>query len=119
MSVRALAGSRLPDSSFGRIRADPRNHRSETVGTLSGQVLLEAEFGKYWFRVYRQNLIGFLAIVNSKENGDQPAHDMRVAVGLKSKLRRSAVVSTRDTPCKPDLAGATAHLIFFGSELIW
>ena len=61
-----------------------------------------------------KDLIGGVLVVDRKQDGDEAAHDVGVAVGLERQLRYAAV--RLHVGCEPDLARAAAHLVGVRSQ---
>ena len=64
-------------------------------------------------RVGGQDLLRALAGIKRKQNGDQAAHDMGVAVAVEGERRAGGAVRL-DMREQPDLAGAASHLVGLG-----
>jgi uncharacterized protein DUF6456 len=97
------------------VGTDALDHGGEPVGALRRQMLLEAELAEDRLRIGRQDLVGMPALVGGKQDRDQPAHDVGVAVALKRQARRLPVAL--DGGREPHLAGAAAHLVALGAQL--
>src|SRR5690606_16758797 len=92
---------------FAGVRPNTFDHRGEAVGALRREVLLEPELGQDPAGIDCENLLGRLVLVDREQDGDQPAHDMRIAVALKTQPRLPRPVGRRhDLGYQPDLAGA-------------
>src|SRR5262245_32355200 len=75
----------------------------------------EPELGKHGPGIRAQDLLGRAALVERKQNGDQAAHDVGIAVTLKAEDGGFAG-SGAAFAGKPNLAGAAAHPIGLGAQ---
>src|SRR5262249_27453421 len=121
-AARRCAGARrlTPDPLGGAragVGANALHHGKEAVGALRRQMLLEPELGKDRARIAREDLARGEPLVDRKQNGDQAAHDVRVAIALEEK--DGALGAVADGACKPDLAHAAAHLVAFAAQALW
>jgi hypothetical protein len=102
-----------------RICHNALHHRSETIGALRRQVLLEAELGEHRSGIGQENFIWRLVLVDRKEDCDEAANNMRVAVPTKAEERRQLRIGRiDDVHREPDLAGAAANLVGFRSQRV-
>src|SRR5207344_2171832 len=67
-------------------------------------------------RIDANDLVRAPARVDRKEDGDQPPHDMGVAVTLEDEARRGPVGRAIDLGREPDLTGAAANSVRFRSR---
>src|ERR687887_533432 len=94
------------------IGLDSLHHGSEAIRALRRQVLLEAELGEQRPSVGREDLLRGLVLIKCKQDRNQPANNMRVAVATESETwTRVRVGRKGDVRCQPDLAGATPHFV--------
>ena len=75
------------------VGADPLDHRGESVRALRRQVLGQLETPEHALRIDPNDLVRAPARVDRKEYGDQPPHDMGVAVALEVEAGRGPAVA--------------------------
>jgi hypothetical protein len=76
---------------------------------IRGQVLAEAHAAENGFRVGLGDFARRLAGIEGEQDGDEPTHDVRVAIAPESEHRLAVPRGLLD---QPDLARAAAHLVF-------
>src|SRR6185436_18133 len=77
----------------------------------------QAEALKQRDRVSGKNLLGGLAGKHREQDGDEPAHDMSVAVAAEGE-RRSTLAIGAHGGRKPDLARTALHLVLVRAILV-
>jgi len=65
---------------FARVLADPLDHRHKAVGALWRQVLLEMKLAKDAVGINGEDVVGGLAGIERKQDGDQAPDDMGITV---------------------------------------
>jgi hypothetical protein len=80
-------------------------------------VLGQPETPERALRIDPNDLVRAQARVDRKEDGDQPPHDMGVAVALEAEARRGPGGDAIDLGRKPDLTGAAANFVRLRSPL--
>ena len=91
MSGDLAARRRLAAMAAGGVGADARDHRGKAVGALRRQMLLETRARRRWDRGrWRGSRRHASAVVDGEQDRDEPAHDVRVAVGVERERGRAA-----------------------------
>jgi hypothetical protein len=77
-------------------------------------VLAQSQPLEQFDRIGRQDLARRLARIERKQDGDQPAHDVRIAVAREVQERTGRAVALHFAR-EPHLAGTALHLVRFAS----
>src|SRR6476646_6720436 len=109
--VRGSGRPRLSAHDAAGVGADPLDHRGKSVRALRRQVLGQLETPEHHLRIDPNDLVRAPARVDRKEDGDQPAHDMGVAVALEAEAQRGPGGGAIDLSREPDLTGAAANFV--------
>src|SRR5215813_9730205 len=96
------------------IVADALHHRTKAVRALRREVLAQAEAIEYRDGIGVEDVARRLAGVERKQDGDEPAHDVRVAVTDEIEPWAVGAVGP-DLAGEPDLAGASLDLVGVGT----
>jgi hypothetical protein len=94
--------------------ANPLDHRAQAVGALRREMFGKAEIAENRRGIERDDLPRRTPRKEREDEGDEAAHDQRVAVAAKRQHRRAGGVMDA-ARIQPDLADAAAHAIFFGA----
>jgi hypothetical protein len=94
-----------------RASSQIRSTIEATVRALRRQVLGQLETPEHHLHIDPNDLVRAPARVDRKEDGDQPPHDMGVAVALEAEARRGPGGGAIDLGREPDLTGAAANFV--------
>src|SRR6266487_4053375 len=102
------------DRLLASIRTNALDHGAEPVRALRGQMLAQAKPLENRDSIHRKNIAGPLAGENCEQNGDEPAHDVGIAVAGEGE-HGSARTIRMHGGCEPNLAGAALDLVRLGT----
>src|SRR5690606_26201258 len=100
-----------------RVGPDAFDHGSEPVRALRRQMLVETERAEHGVRLDVEDLLGGFAVVEREQNGDEPAHDMRVAIADEGQDGPALTGTVSLVAPKPDLARASPNFRGLGLEV--
>ena len=108
-----LSDKRLAGGEGGRLRPHAIDQRAQAVCPLRRQMLAELETAEGSLGVGGGNLRRRLVVEEHDRDGDQAAHDDRIAVT--DKTEHGLAVPHLGARPQPHLAGAAAHLVGVGA----
>src|SRR5262249_56273937 len=90
------------------VAANALHHGEEPIRALWCQMFPKAKFGEGRRSVEAQDLLWALVRIHGKQDSDEAAHDVGVAIAHKRENRHSGGAGTSYAACEPELAGTAA-----------